>query len=292
MSSILRLGVLLPGKFKKFAIFPGAPSLISLYRYYGSHGLDDTLLLVLRGYETVLTFFLGWLKPTIEWVGQFIGWKVVLHPHWRHVLVLLGLYFMAGASVEREEHKQGRTSSWKFRLALGVSIAFVTSILVGAIPVSNTAFLPNFIIALIAFVMVACNDMLLRAYRGWRTLKYETQERIKGNAVGRWEYFWQAGRPITQRTIISLAVAAPLILAAGQVLAPGVAVLMLFVLYLGAIQIYLGAKELRHLRKPGEPWTQAAARSRGMLIGINMVVTFVVALVLVAVSVAKDLVTQ
>ena len=170
MRTLWGLSTLLPGKFKKLSILPGVMSLISLYSYYGKHGLDETLLLVLRGYEVFLDYIVGWLKPLIEAAAQAFGWHILLYPHWRHVLVLLGIYFMAGASVEREEHNRGRTSSWKFRLALGLVIAFLTSVLVGVIPVSSSEFWPNFAIALIAFWMVACNDLILRAYRGWRTL--------------------------------------------------------------------------------------------------------------------------
>lgn len=264
-------------------------SLIGLYQHYVKVGLDPILSLLVDNYEKLLNYLLGWAAPGIEFIASWIGWDITLHPHWRHIFVLLGLYFFAGASVEKEEHKLGRKNCWRFRLFLGLIIAITTSVLLGAIPVTKADIWPNFLMVLIAFCAVAFNDLFLRAYRGWQTLRYETTERLNGDLPTKWQYFMDAAIPITIRTIGGIAIAFPTIMVVRQMMAPGIVILILFVLYLSMNQIYLGVREVSKLRKDGESWRFAARRSRGILIGANMLWVFVVAVVGLTMSIAKKL---
>lgn len=278
-----------PRKLRKLLIVPAAISLIALYQHYIQVGLDPLLSLLVDEYEKALNFLLGWAAPLIEQIARRLGWDITLYSHWRHILVLLGLYFFSGASIEKEEHKLGRPSSWQFRLILGIIIAVLTSVLLGAISVTTADVSRNFLIALVAFSATAMNDLLLRAYRGWRTLRYETTERVKGDLPTRWKYFSDAAIPIVTRTFVGLVIAFPAILIVRHTTAPGVVILMLFVLYLALNQIYVGARELGKLRNEGEAWQSAASRSRGILIGTNMLWVFVVAIAALTISIAKEL---
>ncbi len=264
-------------------------SVVGLYQFYIGVGLDPLLTLLVEEYEKWLNYILGWAAPFIEALTRWLGWNITLHAHWRHIFVLLGLYFFAGASVEREEQRIGRQSAWIFRLSTGLIIAISTSILLGTVPVTSSDIWPNLMLTLIAFCAVATNDLSLRAYRAWRMLPYETMQRLKGQPTSRWHYFRNAAIPITLRTIVGVVFAYLAIHLLRQTIAPGILALISFVLYLALNQIYLGIREVDLLRDGNESWRSAAGRSRGILIGLNMLWVFVVALAILLLSIAREL---
>jgi hypothetical protein len=105
MSGAFWIGV---GKFFKQSMWPtgfsgklgrilGAFSILRLIEVGFTSGFGSLLGLLLGYYEKLL----GWLvwpvepfiKARLAQLHQYIGWPEAVYAHWRHVFVLLGLYF-------------------------------------------------------------------------------------------------------------------------------------------------------------------------------------------------------
>ncbi|MEA2976203.1 MAG: hypothetical protein QOF19_1723 [Alphaproteobacteria bacterium] len=255
-------------------------------------GIGPTLSILIGYYDQIVSFFLGSLKPYIEIALRSLGWPITLHPHWKHIFVLLALYFLSGFKVELAEYRAGRTSSPIFRLLLGLSITSITSVTVGAIPLTRTGHPTNFLAAAIPLFLVSVNDFLLRAWRGLFARQYETQ-RVGSSAQTWWEYVRPAARGIGIRMLIGLVVIFGLLfLFAGQIASPGLACLAVIVIYLAIYQLYLGVVELSSLRQANETTAAASLRSRGLMIGFTIFRVVLWSALLMSVEKGKDLLLQ
>lgn len=84
---------------------------------------------VLDGYETFMEGLFGPLEPHLERLLQSTGWNQDLQPHWKHVLVLMWLYFgtvtrviMRFYTSQGERIKIAVLTVWGFLLALASSL--------------------------------------------------------------------------------------------------------------------------------------------------------------------------
>jgi hypothetical protein len=72
---------------------------MALVRHGFNYGFSPTLQLMLDAYENTTRFFLGWTEPYIRGLitglRNFVGWDLTLYPHWKHIFLLMMLYFGA-----------------------------------------------------------------------------------------------------------------------------------------------------------------------------------------------------
>jgi hypothetical protein len=71
-------------------------AIVALARHAFTMGsLSAPLELIMAAYAATTQLLLGWaepyLKASLTWLGSFVGWRPTLYPHWRDVLVILGL---------------------------------------------------------------------------------------------------------------------------------------------------------------------------------------------------------
>jgi hypothetical protein len=102
--------------------------------------LGPILLAALEKYEKLVNFLLGWADPYIsialKKIAEWFGWHLHLHPHWRHVFVLIGLYCFRGA---RADYKEGNLITGTFRLVMGFVIAHTTHYVRVSVPSNSPA---------------------------------------------------------------------------------------------------------------------------------------------------------
>jgi hypothetical protein len=246
-------------------------AVIAVVDYGFDFGLDATLLLLIKCYDKVLSLALDWLKPYITSFLACIGWPITLYPHWKHIFVLLGLYFFNGARVEIAEWLDGRRSSPAVRLLLGLFVAFAAGIIAGTFAPAQSSLIGNFLIAAVPFFGTSINDWVLLTWRATYTRVYESG-RIGEPVPTWWGYFERRAGGVLCRTFagLFLIIAGLEVLPLKQLPSPGLAMLGLMVVFLAAFQIFLGGRELRKIHKPGETWMETILRSRGMMIGITM----------------------
>jgi len=91
-------------------------------------------------YDALIKILLGWLEPYInaalDWIAVLINWDLQLYPHWKHVFVLLGLYFFTKALTS---FRAGAFGSGIFQLMLGLTVALTTAVAAGTISLSADA---------------------------------------------------------------------------------------------------------------------------------------------------------
>lgn len=99
-------------------------------------------------YDQLVGFALSWLEPYLKhllvWLQHFVHWKVELHEHWRHVSVLVGIYFSRSVWIA---FGNDRTAA-VFRTILASLLAVCAGVLSGLLDVQQQQWLPNLLVAL------------------------------------------------------------------------------------------------------------------------------------------------
>ncbi len=144
-----------------------------------------------------------WIKPYIENAIEWIlAWRINLYPHWKHIFVLLSLYFFSGARTEFVVHHYFTAI---FRLLLGFCIASAVAIGIGILPLTRLDVGANFLIAAIPLFGTSINDIALRAWRATFTRAKELARRHE-IAQSWWKYFRPAFIGVLIRTGAALVV--------------------------------------------------------------------------------------
>lgn len=96
---------------------------------------SETIKHMLRYYDTLIGVCFGWLSPVSEWFVQLFSkifdWKLKLFPHWKHVFVILWLYFISSSRMIFT-----RSKSWLITLTGivgGAVIALVSAAIAGSV---------------------------------------------------------------------------------------------------------------------------------------------------------------
>lgn len=283
--------IVYPGFYKKLGSVFAALAIVALLREGFDLGLAAPLVAILNVYEQLTGAVFDPIATLIKSLGNWLGFKIELFSHWKHVFLLMSLYFFAGVRVEILSGKQ-----WVgivVRVVLGFCLALATSVLLGVNPLTTTDSLANFFAAAIPALATFLNDLALR---GWRVcFQYS---RISGwfNRVppSRFEYFMQGARGILLRTIVCLAVIIVGLYLSSVIRfgSPGL-VLLGFVILVHALNlIFLGVREIEWRRQEGDTVTAAFLRSRATLIGLQMFSVVFDTFLFVAVSAGLTFVTN
>jgi hypothetical protein len=249
-----------------------AMSVLTLIRHGFSYGFGTTLLLVLEYYNKVVAATIGRLHPIVaEWLAglsSYWGWHVVLYPHWRHIFILMGIYFFRDAGTD---FGAGIPVTGVFRLLLGFTIAFVCAVSVGTIPLSNGSLLSPFLIAAIPVLGTYAYDVIDSIWGStflrerWALLHHRPK-------LTWWNDFRDDLISDTRRTVIGLV----LLIAILQVpiiqhaVSPGLSALAVLVVLFVFYWLWLGASYVSETRNEGEPWLNAFWRSGEAKLGAAM----------------------
>lgn len=105
---------------------------------------SETIKHIIRYYDTLIGVCFGWLSPISEWFvnlfSKIFEWKLELFSHWKHVFVLLWLYFISSSKMIYT-----RSKSWLITLTGvvgGAFIALLSAAIAGAVyPTEKNDFL-------------------------------------------------------------------------------------------------------------------------------------------------------
>jgi hypothetical protein len=163
-------------------------SAVFLVMHSFSMGVSSSLHLLLDYYEHGMHVVFGWTEPWItlvlERLREYFYWDLKLYPHWKHILVLLMLFFGA----EARSLTEVRSPPWAvLQWIVGLIIAVIASIAAGTFAMDyvrsdlalnfQLAAIPLFAISLFLFTacaMLASSSTLKRTW--WkRFLDNETR---------------------------------------------------------------------------------------------------------------------
>ena len=255
-----------------FSFCFGTLSIVALLQNALSVGVGPTLLLVLENYERATIFLFGWaepiVKPLLSAIGGWIHVDLVLYPHWKHVFVLLGVYFFRDVT---ETFSVGRPGSGVFLLAIGIAIDAASSLGAGTTPLDPRDWLANFLISAIPVLGVTLYDFgKLLWYATF--LRAWTAERYNEPLQTWWPYFSDRAHYVARVLAIGLAAALfgqylPLVQASAN---PGLTTLAVLIASLAIYWLVLGAIRANQARQHGETWDQAFEKNGATLLGAAM----------------------
>jgi len=147
-------------------------SLITLIRLGFKVGLGRPFALIIDQYDKLVHNLIGtWAEPLIfvclKNIEKTLGFSLQLQPSWKHVLVLMWLYFGAGLKVDKEDRGLGTVL---FTIIWGGAIALVSSVVFGVVPPSNSA-----LQVLLVVIPVAGVVLYELGRRAWTALFFPLQ---------------------------------------------------------------------------------------------------------------------
>ena len=136
-------------------------SVVALVQHAFAFGLASAMRIILHYYENILNIALSWAEPLIKHQLRTIQeWLLIdlnLDGRWKHVFVLIGIYFFRDAS---ETLRIGRPKSAIFLVVIGLPIAAVSAIGAGCISSGSGRYWGQFLIAAIPVAGVMTYDFL------------------------------------------------------------------------------------------------------------------------------------
>jgi hypothetical protein len=263
----------LGGGWGNFFSLTGSFSIISLAAFGLKFGVSATLKVLLEYYGKIVDLLVGWAGPFIEDISTYLGWHIVLYPHWKYIFVLTSIYFSQNAwnSFTSRDHFIG-----VFELLWGLVVAGAVSIVAGQISLTTTNIVDNALIGISAIVGVFVYESIDAAWRAtfYRKKAARNYERPPPSW---WEYF-RGGllgslfRSFGGLVILAVGVAAFYV---RPLPAFGLILVAMMVVVQAANFLRMGIRDAKNIAKPGEPLTEAYLRSGVAKVGIGMIRTFI-----------------
>lgn len=257
-----------------------ALSLLALSRHASEHGFSEVLDRIVETYDLTLSMLLSPLQPllarAVDVVAGLFAFELHLRDFWKHIFVLLTIYFFSRAS---GAWRAGHYGTAAFRFGWGVLVALVFSVMAG-VEVGRTTWLPQDIrIALAAIGCIAVYELGMNVW--FATHFREFQARLHGRQVRGWlSEFLHLSREDGLRILAGAVLAMALLHLPwpAQVSRPELVVLALIVLIYGMFWIYWGWRQTRSA--PGVEARLAAARTNGdIIVGTAMIRSYVYAMI-------------
>ncbi len=151
-------------------------SIVMLLRHGFSIDLSSLAQTMLDSYEAVSRVMFGWAEPMIQSVlvelRRLVDWDMQLYSHWKHVFVLLMIYF----GVDTRTLSGIRGQRWPLLQAVvGSVIAVIAAIVAGCVPVSSdqSTVSNNLLLAsapllgMSAFLFISCVVLASSSRKTW-----------------------------------------------------------------------------------------------------------------------------
>ena len=288
--------------FLQRALFPSDPlaalrgafvalSLLVLMKHASAHKFSDVLTLFVETYDALLTKLLSPFKPAldqfVEKLSQFWGYDVALQDYWKHIFILLMIYFMSRAAGAYSMQRYGTAT---FRLFWGILVAFAFSVL-ASIEAEN--FVPVSQDFRIAFSAIACIAVYEIGINIWfATFFREHQAKVHHRATRNWaSEFYNLSKEDGLRLLSGTALTTVMLLLPWPevVLRPEIVVLAVLAFLHGCFWIVWGWRQTRfEPRLSGR--LESAKRNSDIIVGIAMIRSFVYAFIAVVLDAAARLI--
>jgi hypothetical protein len=228
-------------------------------------GFVGPFKLVLEEYEFWTHAFFGWwadpaIRLALLHVRDWIGLDLHLSPEWKHIFLILCVYFGASARVERSDR---RWLSVLFTVLWGGFIATIGSVAFGSVLLGDPT---SGVLACIVPVTAVVFYELGR--RIWNATYFRP-------AGENWrENFLMGARiyvvPVALIGGFSLIVAVVLKAVSGTIVNPGLTAFFGFIILLGLRWVSRGLRRAINDRRIGESWAKRYYRSRSGRMGLYM----------------------
>ena len=131
-------------------MFMAALSITALVQYGFDFGFGPTLSLVLDYYDRLISIPAGWVEPhaqrVLVWINSRVDWELQLYPHWKHVVVLMFVYF---SRVAQNDFVINRPVSGVIGYMWGLIVATASGVGAGTVSPATGDIGANFIIVAI-----------------------------------------------------------------------------------------------------------------------------------------------
>lgn len=256
MVRIIRDVIWPKGIFSKLGRILGALSAITLIQYGFNYGFATTVLLIVEYYDNLVHALLGWAEPylvlLLAWININFDWTLKLFDHWRHIFVLLGIYFFRSAAVN---YSYGYRSAAVFGFAIGFIIALATSVAAGSIPMLETTTRLTSIGAVIPIVGIFLFDVLKQLWNA-TFIRAQVAKVYENDKLTWWEFFRPNLYLVITQMLGSLIVVWVILRIpwVQELRSPTLFSIGILIVLLAFYRVGIGANEVRGLRKKGESW--------------------------------------
>jgi len=200
------------GDFFRWLVWPargklgrvcGTVSILKLYELGFTSGFGSVLGRLLEYYDWLVGRLVWPFEPFIKgwfaYLHQYIGWPEMLYPHWKHIFVLLCLYFVRATWISRSIG----LCYVIMNLTMGLFVAFTFGALAGSIPLNSVDQRANFLFAAI-FILGAAAYGVIAFFGDAMFLPIQWTRSSHRHVPSRWGYFrWGLSR-ILSRSLIGL----------------------------------------------------------------------------------------
>lgn len=239
-------------------------------------GLDlsfgPLLLRVLETYEQGMSTFFYVVEPylheLVHLMGSYFQIDLQLGSHWKHIFVLMGIYFFRNAYIA---YRVGQIGTAAFDYFFGALVALLASVCVGVLPLLQGDVWANYLFAVIPIVGVAFYDI---GDTAWAATWHRSRDAmVEHRAVQSWwryfvtQSYFDLRRAIAGLLGVTLGLQIPQIRALQS---PGLAILALLVIALAFWWLYTGFHRASVIRESDEPWFEAFWRTSGTRLGMAM----------------------
>lgn len=286
----------------RFIIFPSDPltalrglfvafSLLVLLKRSYSHDFSDTLNIFVETYDSLLTKIVSPIQPIIndiiKRISLLIDVNIILHDYWKHVFVLLSIYFFSRAA---GAYALGRYGTAVFRLNWGVFVALLFSLGSSLEPEHSMSAYQELRIAFSALFSIFLYELGINIW--FATFFREHQANLHNRSVRGWfSEFLILSKEDGIRFFVGSALIVAMLSAPwpAEFTRPELVVIALIALLHGLFWVYWGWRQTRF--KPDFSQRVASAKTNGdIMVGMAMIRSFVYAFIAVVLDAAASLV--
>lgn len=254
----------------------GAIGVIVLISHAFDVGFGPTFMSLEEYYSHLLNVTLGRAEPFLRTglveLKRMIGWHLTLYPHWKYIFVLMEIYFFRDAGTD---YVSKLWATGTFRLIWGATVASVSAVAIGVIPLSHGERAADYLIGGIpilgAFAYDVGDSLWGSTFLRTRWAVAHHIEKLAWWADFREDILSDAGRTLIGLGLLWLGLQIPFVQRLGS---PGLAVLACLIVLLALYWIWLGASYVKETREEGESWSNAFWRSGEVELGVAMLGVF------------------
>lgn len=259
----------------------GGLSIITLIRSSIYEGFGPTFTGVIDYYEQIATTLLGWLEPVLLTalgvLASAIDVDVTLFPHWKHIFILMFVYFSRDASLA---YANGFRPTGVFMFSFGALYALLAGVSSGLVELKPQAFGANFTFAAapvfgILAYNLTCQLWFSRAdsQRAWLMRPMQGDNwlsRFVGTIPG------SVIQALGGLVVVLVGLQLPFV---SQSPSPGLIMLMLLIVMLGFNCVWFAAQGIQVTT--GGNWWDDLFSKPGAKVGFAMLNTFLVSMIFV-----------
>lgn len=258
-------------------VFVGALSVFSLFQYGFNYGLGPTLARMLEYYDRLISIPASWVEPQINagltLLSSMMDWHLELFPHWKHIFVLLSIYFFRMAA---HGFHLGLLGTGIFRALWGLLVALTIGISAGIVEANRSNLEAAFLIAAVPILGVFIFEL---GFNLWNAivLRSRTAHIRRLPVTSWWSEFSRCSvldlwRNSVALILLWIGLQVPIV---QDLPSPGLAMLGGLIVALGFYWIWSGTRMANSIRNEGEHWRTAFWRTGNPRIGAAMLGVFV-----------------